>query len=84
MLVVLHAAEELPDDVLAPALADLFVAEVEAVLEVQQAGHQPDRCLGPTGVAASGPQHSARRAEQIVAFDDRASAILMLELGRQR
>ena len=40
VLVVVQAAEELPDDVLAPAHDKFFVAEVETVFEVQQAGHQ--------------------------------------------
>ena len=40
VLVVGHAAEELPDDVLAPAHHKFFVAEVETVFEVEQAGHQ--------------------------------------------
>ena len=39
VFVVGHAAEELPHDVLAPAHHEFLVAEVEAVLEVQQAGH---------------------------------------------
>ena len=42
VLVVGHAAKKLPDDVLAPANHKFFVAEVKAVLEVEQAGHQAD------------------------------------------
>jgi hypothetical protein len=40
LLVVLHAAEELPLHVLGPALDQLLVAQVHAVLEVHQADHQ--------------------------------------------
>ena len=54
MFVVGHAAEELPQHVLAPTRAQLFVAEIEAVLEVQRAGHQANRQLGPPRVAATG------------------------------
>lgn len=39
-LVLVHAAEELPLHVLGPTLDQLFVAEVEAVLQVQQARYQ--------------------------------------------
>jgi acetyltransferase len=38
--VILHAAEKLPHHVLTPALHEFFVAEVEGVLQVLQAGHQ--------------------------------------------
>ena len=54
-LVVVHAAEELPLHVLGPAFDEFFVAQVEAVLEVQQAGHQADgqaRAAGRTDAAA--------------------------------
>jgi len=43
MLKITHAAEELPQGVLAPAHHQLFIAAVEAVLEVRQAGHQANR-----------------------------------------
>ena len=39
-LVVVHAASALPLHVLGPTLDQLFVTEVEAVLQVQQADHQ--------------------------------------------
>ena len=42
VLVVGHAASVLPHDALAPAHHKLFVAEVKAVLEVEQTGHQAD------------------------------------------
>jgi hypothetical protein len=38
-LVERHAAEVLPHDVLGPALHQFLVAELEGVLQVQQAGH---------------------------------------------
>ena len=41
-LVVVHAAEKLPLHVLGPTLDQLFVAEVEAVFQLQQADHQAD------------------------------------------
>ncbi|RFC32625.1 MAG: hypothetical protein DID91_2727703400 [Candidatus Nitrotoga sp. MKT] len=37
--IVLQTAEELPHDVLAPTRNQLFIAEVVAVLQIQQAGH---------------------------------------------
>ena len=42
-LVVGHAAEELPLDILGPALNEFLVTQVEAVLQVQQADHEPNR-----------------------------------------
>ena len=39
-LVVRHAAEVLPDDVLAPAIGHGFIAQVVGVLEIQQRDHQ--------------------------------------------
>jgi hypothetical protein len=84
VFVVGHAAEELPQHVLAPAHDELFVAEVEAVLQVQQAGHQTDWELGATGVADARAYQHQRRAEHVVAFEHLAGALLALELGRHR
>lgn len=56
VFIVGHAAEVRPQDVLAPMYHQLFVAEVEAVLEVQQAGHQANGQPGPPGVAATRTQ----------------------------
>ena len=41
-LVVVHAAEKLPLHVLRSSLDEFFVAEVDAVLQVQQVDHQAD------------------------------------------
>lgn len=38
--VVFHATEILPHDVLAPPFGQLFIAEVEAVLQVLEADHE--------------------------------------------
>lgn len=84
VFVVVLAAEELPQHVLAPALADLLVAQVEAVLEVQQAGHQAKRQPGATGVAGALALQYLCRAEHVASFEDLAGALLTLELGRQR
>ena len=50
-LVVRHAANELPLHVLGPTFDQLFVAEVEAALKVQQADHQADGQTRPAGRA---------------------------------
>jgi hypothetical protein len=84
VLVVVHPTEELPQHVLAPARNEFFVAEVEAVLEVQQARHQSDGQTRPTGVAAARPSHRQARAEQIDASQAHARAIPALEHRRQR
>ena len=84
VLVVVHAAEELPQHVLAPARNKLVIAEVEAVLGVQQAGHQANRQLGTTRAADACAHQNLRGAEHVVAFDCLAGALLALELGRHR
>jgi hypothetical protein len=84
VFVVVHAAEELPEHVLAPAHHKFLVAEVEAVLEVQQAGHQSDRQLGAPGVADTRALQHLRGAEHVLAFEEFARAILALEFRRHR
>jgi hypothetical protein len=84
VLVVLHAAEELPKHVLAPARADLLVAEIKTVLEVQQAGHQADRQPGTPGVADAGAFQHQRGTEHVLAFEELTLASLALEFGRHR
>ena len=64
-LVVLHAAEELPDHVLAPALDHGFITLVERVLEVQQRDHQPDRQARPARTADAARGHHQRRAKHV-------------------
>ena len=83
VLVVRLAAEELPQRALAPALADVFVAEVEAVLEVHQAGQQPDWCLRTPRVAATRAHQRRRRSQHVMAVDDVPGSVLALELRRQ-
>lgn len=67
---VVHAAEVLPDDVLTPARHQLFVTEVEAVLEVQQTDHQANGQFGPTGVAAPTSDHNHTDAKHVIGFED--------------
>ena len=57
--------EELPDHVLGPALNQIFVAEVEAVLQVQQAGHQADGQARPSSRADSATELDVIGAQQI-------------------
>ena len=84
VFVVGHAAEELPHDVLAPAHHEFFVAEVETVLEVQQAGHQANRQLGSSGVAATHAHQDLRGAEHVTALENLTGAILPLKLHCHR
>ena len=84
MLVVVHAAEELPQYVLAPPLAQLFVAQVEAVLEVEQAGHQANGRLRPPGIASACADQRHGGAQQVLVFDTASGTIFVLELRRQR
>jgi hypothetical protein len=83
-LVVVHAAEELPLHVLGPTLDQLFVAEVEAVLQIQQADHQPHRQPRPTGRADAAAEFALECTSQI--FADHALGWLGLtgQLGRHR
>ena len=84
VFVVSHAAKELPQHVLAPARGHLFVAEIEAVLQVKQAGHQADRQLGTPGIADTRALQHLLGAEHILAFEDLTRARLAIELRRQR
>ena len=78
-LVAGHAAEKLPDDVLAPALNQRFVAQVERVLEVQQRDHQAQRNAWAPGVAQPCTGQRRGRAKQINVFDNAARAVLASE-----
>lgn len=82
MLVVVHAAEVLPDDVLTPARHQLFVTEVEAVLEVQQTDHQANGQFGLTDVAAPTSDHNHTDAQHVIGFEGSSGAVLVFELGR--
>ena len=72
VLKVGQAGEVLPGGRLAPALADLFVALVEGVFEVEQGGHQAKRQAGPPGVgkarAAEG-NGGAKEVHVVQVFD---------------
>ena len=81
-LAVVHAAEVLPQDVLAPAQHQFFVAEVEAVLEVQEAGQQADGQLGPPGVGATCTHQGLGGAKHVLGFEDFSGAIAVLKLLR--
>jgi hypothetical protein len=84
MLVVGLAAEELPHEVLAPPAHQVFVAEVERVLEVQQAHHQADRQSRAPGGAGAGTDRALSRTEQVAGLDLLPRALPALELRRQR
>jgi hypothetical protein len=82
VLVVVHATEELPQDVLAPAQHQFFVTEVETVFEVQQADHQAYGQLGSTRIRAPATHQGLGSAKQTLVFKNLTAAILMLELCR--
>jgi len=82
--VVVQAAEELPDHVLAPALHQFLVAEVEAVLQVQQAGHEANRQARAARVAHTAAEFHGVLAKQIGCDLLIDGAILTIELRRQR
>ena len=69
---------------MAPALDELFVAEVEAVLEVQQARHQPNRQPRPPGIAAASAGQRKVWAEQANVGVRLARSILMGKHRPQR
>ena len=83
-LVVVAAAEELPLHVLGPAFDEFLVAQVKAVLEVQQADHQADgqaRTAGRTDAAA---ELGVVGAQQIVTAKPLARQHLARQLRRHR
>ena len=84
VFVGVQAAEELPEHILAPAYDKFLFAEVEAVLEVQQARHRADRQLGAPGVAHARTFKHPCGAERVVAFEDTSRVILALKLGPRR
>ena len=63
--VMLHAAEVLPNDVLAPLLDQAPVAEVLAVFEVQQADQQPAGQAWPSCVAGACCHGRWARTEEV-------------------
>ena len=65
-LVERHAAEVLPDHIFRPALHQFLVAELVGVLEVQQAGHQPDGQARAACCCNADACDLHGRAEQIV------------------
>ena len=83
MLVVIHAAEKLPQHVLAPTGADLLIAEVEAVLEVEQADQQPNGQPGPTRATHARTHELLSGAPQVMALNALPCAVLAFELRRQ-
>jgi hypothetical protein len=80
--VVVQAAEVLPDDVLAPALDQFLIAEVEAVLEVEQRDHQPHGQAGATGVGDAAGDQRQGWAKEVGARNGVSLAILVGEQGR--
>ena len=83
-LVVRHAAEELPLHVLGPTLDQLFVAEVEAVLQVQQADHQADGQTWAAGRADAAAELALECTGQIGADHALGRLGLVGQLGRNR
>ena len=83
-LVVLHAAEELPLHVLGPAFDEFLVAQVEAVLQVKQAGHQAHRQSRAPGVADAATELQVMCAQQILSERPLSWPRLVRQLGRQR
>jgi hypothetical protein len=56
----LHPAEALPVRILDPTLNDIFIAEIEAVLQVVKGHHQSRTDSGPSGIGA------IARAEKLI------------------
>ena len=83
-LVVVHAAEKLPLHVLGPTLDQLFVAEVEAVLQVQQADHQADGQTWAARRADAAAEFTLERAGQIFSDHPLGRLCLVGQLGRHR
>ena len=84
MLVILPAAEILPQHVLAPALGQCLIAQVEGMLQIQERHHQTNRKPWTPGRADACSCHLQRRPEQIVARYRTPLAILVCECRRQR
>lgn len=59
-----HAAEVLPIDALRPALHQFLVAEVEAVLQVQQSSHQANRQARAAGATDASSELDRLGTEQ--------------------
>ena len=83
-LVVVLATEELPLHVLGPPLDQLFVAEVETVLEVQQADHQAHWQSRAAGRADAAAELAVECAGQILAGHALGWLGLVRQLGRHR
>jgi hypothetical protein len=83
-LVVVHAAEELPLHVLGPAFDEFFIAEVEAVLQVEQADHQVDGQPRAAGRADAATELAVERASQILADHALGRLGLVGQPGRHR
>lgn len=83
-LAVLLGTEELPHQVLAPPFHQFFVTEIEAVLEVEQAGHEANRQARSPRVAHAAAELLTALAEQIASNHLPWRSILPLAFGRQR
>lgn len=83
-LVILHAAEELPLHVLGPALNQFLIAEIEAVLQVQQADHQADGQSRAARRADAAAELALECASQIFADQTLGWLRLMGQLGCHR
>jgi hypothetical protein len=83
-LEVVEPAEELPVQVLAPALDQFLVAEVEGILQVDQAGHEPNRQPRPPRVAHAATELHLVFAKHVTGHTLLRRTVLSLELGGQR
>ena len=82
-LVVGHAAEVLPHDVLGPALHKFLVAELVGVLQVQQAGHQANGKARAAGRGDAGTGKLQAGAEQVILLNRLAAAAWAFEHRRK-
>ena len=83
-LVVVHAAEELPLDVLGPALDEFFVAEIETVLQIEQADHQAHRQARAARRADAASELAFKAAGQVLTAELLGRPCVARQLRRHR
>lgn len=64
--------------VLAPAHLLFFITEVEAVLEVEQTGHQADGKRGASSITTAATRQRLAGAKQVLALEHLAGSVLNL------
>ena len=67
---------------LTPAHHQFFIAEVETVLEIQQAGHQSNGQFGASSITATATNHRLCGAKHVLTLEHLADSVLMFELRR--